>query len=182
LLCLLTYYPAVRLVLYSFTDWDGINTPDWIGWSNYKDVFTNPDMFGVFVNQIPYVIIGVVQNLVAILFAVILNSKLRGRNVFRTLLFLPFIMNAVAVAFMFQYVFDTTNGSLNIFLDFIGLSSLQQSWLGNPSLVNFSLASIGFWRFMGYNMVIYLGALQALPGDMYEAARIDGANRLQTLW
>lgn len=183
LLCLFTYYPAAKLIYLSFTDWNGISkSSEWLGLSNYKEIFTNSDLFGVFIHQIPYVIIGVIQNIIAIVFAVILNSKLRGRNVFRVMLFLPFIMNAVAVAFMFQYVFDTTNGSLNSLLGMIGLSSLQQSWLGDMSLVNFSLASIGFWRFMGYNMVIYLGAMQSIPGDMYEAAKIDGSNRFQTLW
>ncbi|MFC4098890.1 carbohydrate ABC transporter permease [Paenibacillus xanthanilyticus] len=183
LLGLLTYYPAIKLVYLSFTDWDGISSDSmWLGLENYKEIFTNPDLFGVFLHQIPYALIGIIQNIVAIVFAVILNSRLKGRNFFRVLLFLPFIMNAVAVAFMFQYVLDTTNGSLNGLLGALGLSSLQQSWLGNASLVNYSLASIGFWRFMGYNMVIYLAALQAIPGDMYEAAKIDGAGRLQTLW
>ncbi|MBB3113704.1 multiple sugar transport system permease protein [Paenibacillus phyllosphaerae] len=183
LLVMLTYYPAVKLLMQSFTDWDGISSEsNWIGWENYKEIFTNSDLFGVFLHQIPYVFVGIVQNVIAILFAIILNSRLKGRNFFRVMLFLPFIMNAVAVAFMFQYVLDTTNGSLNGLLGAVGLESLQQSWLGNESIVNYSLASIGFWRFMGYNMVIYLAALQSIPGDMYEAARIDGANRLQTIW
>ncbi|CAJ1314309.1 sugar ABC transporter permease [Paenibacillus sp. PK4536] len=183
LLALFTYYPAMRLVYLSFTSWDGISpVKEWLGLGNYIEIFTNPDLFGVFLHQIPYVLIGIIQNIVAIVFAVILNSKLRGRNFFRVMLFLPFIMNAVAVAFMFQYVFDTTNGSLNGLLGLVGLESWQQSWLGNASLVNYALASIGFWRFMGYNMVIYLGALQSIPGDMYEAAKIDGASRFQMLW
>ncbi|MFD1989534.1 carbohydrate ABC transporter permease [Paenibacillus nicotianae] len=183
LLAIFTYYPAMRLVYLSFTSWDGISpVKEWLGLGNYIEIFTNPDLFGVFLHQIPYVLIGIIQNIVAIVFAVILNSKLRGRNFFRVMLFLPFIMNAVAVAFMFQYVFDTTNGSLNGLLGLVGLESWQQSWLGNASLVNYALASIGFWRFMGYNMVIYLGALQSIPGDMYEAARIDGASRFQMLW
>ncbi|UJF31799.1 carbohydrate ABC transporter permease [Paenibacillus hexagrammi] len=181
LLGLFTYYPAVKMIYLSFSNWDGYSeTVSWIGGENYKEIFKNPELFGVFLHHIPYVLIGIIQNIFAILFAVILNSKLRGRNLFRVLLFLPFIMNAVAVAFMFQYVFDTSNGSLNALLSFIGIDHV--SWLGNESIVNFSLASIGFWKFMGYNMVIYLGALQAIPGDMYEASKIDGANRFQTLW
>lgn len=183
LLAMFTFYPAVKLFYYSFTNWDGYSREtNWIGLDNYVEIFENPKLFGVFVHHIPYVIIGVIQNIAAILFAVILNSKIRGRNGFRTLLFLPFIMNFVAVAYMFQYVFDTTEGSLNILLGALGLEGLQQSWLGNPSTVNFSLASVGFWRFMGYNMVIYLAALQSIPRDMYEAADIDGAGRFQKLW
>lgn len=183
MLLVFTYYPAVRLVYLSFTDWNGTSSDySFLGLDNYKEIFSNPDLFGVFVHQIPYVIGGILQNAIALLFAIILNSKLRGRNGFRVLLFLPFIMNGVAVAFMFQYVFDTTEGSLNTLLGYLGLGSLQQSWLGNSALVNYTLASISVWRYMGYTMIIYLGALQAIPGDMYEAARIDGAGRWQVLW
>ncbi|MFB9324742.1 carbohydrate ABC transporter permease [Paenibacillus aurantiacus] len=183
MLLIFTYYPAVRLVYLSFTDWNGTSSDySFLGLDNYKEIFSNPDLFGVFVHQIPYVIGGILQNAIALLFAIILNSKLRGRNGFRVLLFLPFIMNGVAVAFMFQYVFDTTEGSLNTLLGYLGLGSLQQSWLGNSALVNYTLASISVWRYMGYTMIIYLGALQAIPGDMYEAARIDGAGRWQVLW
>ncbi|MFC0212314.1 carbohydrate ABC transporter permease [Paenibacillus chartarius] len=183
LLFTFTFYPALKLVYLSFTDWDGVS-PDqkWIGWNNYVEIFQNPKIFGVFVNQIPYFLVGVVQNAVALLFAVILNRKLKGRNFFRMILFLPFIMNGVAVAFMFQFVFDTTTGSLNALLDAVGLGALKTSWLGNSNIVNYSLASVGFWRFMGYNMVIYIGALQAIPGDMYEAATIDGASGSQQFW
>jgi raffinose/stachyose/melibiose transport system permease protein len=183
LLCTFTFYPAIKLVYLSFTNWDGLS-PDktLIGWDNYAEVFRNPKIFGVFLHQIPYFLVGIVQNIAALLFAVILNGKLKGRHFFRMILFLPFIMNGIAVAFMFQFVFDTTNGSLNALLGLIGLDSLQTSWLGNANIVNFSLASVGFWRFMGYNMVIYIGALQAIPGDIYEAATIDGANGFQQFW
>ncbi|MNI58487.1 Lactose transport system permease protein LacF [compost metagenome] len=126
---------------------------------------------------------GLIQNIIAIYFAVILNTKLRGKNGFRLLLFLPYIMNGVAVAFMFGYVFDTTQGSLNMFLQSIGLTSLgETSWLGTEGLVNYSLASTGLWRFMGYNMVIYIASLQAIPRDIYEAAKIDGAGAWPTFW
>lgn len=183
LLLLLTfaYYPALELIRLSFTSWDGLS-PDkaWIGWSNYKEVFANPEIFGVFKHNFAYFAIGVVQNIAAIYFAVVLNSKLKGKNFFRLLLFLPYILNGVAVAYLFGYVFDTTNGSLNYLLGQLGFDALSKtSWLGNGSFVNYTLASIGFWRFMGFNMVIYLAALQSIPNDIYEAASIDGANGWQ---
>lgn len=170
--------------MFSFTDWDGYSPEKpWVGLANYREVFTNPDIFGVFAHNFAYFVMGIIQNIIAIYFAVILNSRLRGRNFFRLLLFLPYIMNAVAVAFMFGYVFDTTQGSLNLFLQSIGLKHLgETSWLGTAGLVNYSLASTGLWRFMGYNMVIYIAALQAIPRDMYEAAKIDGAGAMQTFW
>lgn len=184
LLLLFTYYPAVKLVMFSFTDWDGYSPEKpWVGLSNYKEVFSNPDIFGVFAHNFAYFIMGIIQNIVAIYFAVLLNGRLRGRNAFRLLLFLPYIMNGVAVAFMFGYVFDTTQGSLNLFLQNLGLTKLgETSWLGTEGLVNYSLASTGLWRFMGYNMVIYIASLQAIPRDIYEAAKIDGAGTMQTFW
>ncbi|MUG44143.1 carbohydrate ABC transporter permease [Paenibacillus woosongensis] len=184
LLLLFTYYPALKLVWFSFTDWDGYSPEKpWVGLANYREVFSNPDIFGVFTHNFAYFVMGIVQNIVAIYFAVLLNGRLRGRNVFRLLLFLPYIMNGVAVAFMFGYVFDTTQGSLNLLLQAVGLTQLgETSWLGTPGLVNYSLASTGLWRFMGYNMVIYIASLQAIPRDIYEAAKIDGANAWQTFW
>ncbi|WP_334074311.1 MULTISPECIES: sugar ABC transporter permease [Paenibacillus] len=184
LLLLFTYYPAAKLVYFSFTNWDGYSPEKpWVGLDNYKEVFSNPDIFGVFAHNFAYFVMGLIQNVIAIYFAVILNSRLRGKNIFRLLLFLPYIMNGVAVAFMFGYVFDTTQGSLNLFLNSLGLTGLgETSWLGTEGLVNYSLASTGLWRFMGYNMVIYIASLQAIPSDIYEAAKIDGANAWQTFW
>ncbi|MFC4102000.1 carbohydrate ABC transporter permease [Paenibacillus xanthanilyticus] len=175
LLLTFAYYPALELIRLSFTNWDGMSpSSDYIGWENYKEVFSNPEIFGVFKNNFAYFAIGIVQNIVAIYFAVILNGKLRGRNFFRLMLFLPYILNGVAVAYLFSYVFDTTQGSLNFLLGHLGFAS-DTSWLGNESMINYTLASIGFWRFMGFNMVVYLAALQAIPSDIYEAAAIDGA-------
>lgn len=181
LLLLLTfsYYPALELVRLSFTNWDGMSADkEWIGLRNYKEVFTNPEIFGVFKHNIAYFVVGIVQNIAAIYFAIILNGKLKGRYFYRLLLFLPYILNGVAVAYLFGYVFDTTEGSLNYLLGKLGLGS-ETSWLGSEGFVNYTLASIGFWRFMGFNMVIYLAALQSIPSDLYEAASIDGANNWQ---
>jgi len=183
LLLLLTfaYYPALELLRLSFTNWNGISSDkDWIGWANYAEVFSNPDIFGVFKHNFAYFVVGIVQNIAAIFFAVVLNNRLKGKNFFRLLLFLPYILNGVAVAYLFGYVYDTTNGSLNLLLAQLGFEKLSMtSWLGNESFVNYTLASVSFWRFMGFNMVIYLGALQSIPNDLYEAASIDGANGWQ---
>lgn len=181
LLFTFAYYPALELVRLSFMKWNGVSVnKEWVGLANYREVFSNPELFGVFRHNFAYFVIGIVQNMVALFFAVLLNTKLRGRNGFRLLLFLPYILNGVAVAYLFGYVYDTTNGSLNHLLGSLGFDQLSQtSWLGNKDYVNYTLASVGLWRFMGFNMVIYLGALQSIPADLYEAASIDGANAWQ---
>lgn len=100
---------------------------------------------------------------------------------FRVILFLPYILNTVAVSYMFQFVFQD-QGTLNLLLKSIGLGSWAQSWIGNAHIVNWSLAFVSLWQFMGFNMVIYLAAIQAIPQDMYEASTLDGAGPWQTFF
>ncbi|WP_438434219.1 carbohydrate ABC transporter permease [Gorillibacterium sp. sgz500922] len=180
LLLVLSYLPALSLVYYSFTDWTGVGwNMHWVGFDNYKEIFTRPDIFSAFKVNAYYFVGGLIQTALALFFAVILSGKLKGKNVFRAILFLPYVLHSVATVIMFKNVYHMEYGSLNIFLGAIGLDTLQQSWLGNSHLVNFSLAFISMWKFMGLSMIIFIGALQSIPGDMYESARIDGANSWQ---
>ncbi|MEO3946911.1 sugar ABC transporter permease [Gorillibacterium sp. CAU 1737] len=180
LLLVLSYYPALSLLYYSFTDWTGVGWDmNWVGFDNYKEIFTRPEIFASFKVNAYYFIGGLVQTALALFFAVILSGKLKGRNVFRAILFLPYVLHSVATVIMFKNVYHMEYGSLNVFLGAIGLESWQQSWLGNEHLVNFSLAFISMWKFMGLSMIIFIGALQSIPGDMYESAKIDGANSWQ---
>lgn len=179
LLLTFSYYPALSLFYYSFTDWTGVGWDmNWIGLDNYKEVFTRPEIFGAFKVNLYYFVGGLIQTCIALYFAVILSSKVRGRNVYRALLFLPYVLHSVATVIMFKNVYHTEYGSLNIFLSAIGLATPDTApqWLGNPDLVNMSLAFISMWKFMGLSMIIFIGALQSIPQDMYEAAKIDGAN------
>ncbi|MCD9020279.1 carbohydrate ABC transporter permease [Cohnella silvisoli] len=182
LLILFSMYPAVYLVYLSFMNWDGFS-PDktWAGIANYKEVFANKEIWAAFSHNFVYLGWGLLQNALGLLFALILNSRLRGRNVYRVMLFMPYIMNGVAVAYMFNYVFNSEYGSFNTLLHGIGLDSLAISWFGSPKAVNHVLGFITLWKFMGLNMVIYLAALQSVPSEIIEAARMDGASRVQTI-
>lgn len=176
-----SYYPALSLLYYSFTDWSGLGWEmNWVGFDNYKEIFSRPEIFGVFKNNAYYFVGGLIQTAVALYFAIVLTSKLKGRNVFRSLLFIPYVLHSVAIVIMFRNVYHVEYGSLNIFLQAIGLESWQQQWLGNKHLVNFSLAFISVWKYFGLTMVIFIGALQSIPADNYEAAKIDGASGWQT--
>ncbi len=176
LLCVFSFYPALQLFHYSLTDWDGFDlSKNYVGLENYVEVFTNEELFSVFANNMYYFVGGVLQIMLALYFAVVLNSGLRGKNIFKALLFLPFVMNSVAIVLIFR-VFYQPDGTLNTVLDLMGLGMLKQSWLGNPAVVNFSLAFTSMWRYMGLNLVIFLGALQSISPIYYEAAKLDGAN------
>jgi raffinose/stachyose/melibiose transport system permease protein len=181
LLTTFNLYPATRLLVYSFTDWDGLSHHfNWVGFDNYKDVFSDKETFAALSHNLYYFVGAIVQNILALYFAVILNTKIRGRNIFRLVLFAPYILNGVAISFMFLFFFKTDGGTLNSLLHWIGLSNWEQSWLGNPKLINISLSFVSLWRYMGLGMVIYLGVLQSISADLYEAAKIDGANAMQS--
>jgi raffinose/stachyose/melibiose transport system permease protein len=180
LLVVFSLYPAVYLVYLSFMSWDGFSPEKtWAGLANYREFFGNKEMLQVLSHNFVYLIWGLFQVALGLFFALLLNTKLRGRNAYRVILFAPYIMNGVAVAYMFNYVFNSEYGSLNALLNAIGLESLATSWFGRPGLVNHVLASIGVWKWFGFNMVLFLAALQSINTDMIEAARIDGANRRQ---
>lgn len=183
LLAVFSLYPAIYLLYLSFVSWDGLSpVKTWVGFSNFKEAFSNKEIIAAFTHNFVYLLWGFFQNALGLFFALVLNSKLRGRNVYRVILFMPYIMNGVAVAYMFNYVFNSEYGSLNALLHAVGLDHLAISWFGSAKLVNHVLGFITLWKFMGLNMVIYLAALQSVSTEIIEAARIDGANRLQIVF
>ena len=182
LIAVFSYYPAIKLVQQSFTNWDGsAPTYKYVGFKNYKYVFTDKDVLQTFKNTFAYFVVMLFQTALALYLAIILNGKIKGKNLFKSIIFMPFILNGVAVAYMFNYMYDFNQGPINVILRSIGLGSLAIKWLPANYFINFSLAFIGMWRYTGFAMVIFLGALQSISKDMYEAANIDGANFFETV-
>jgi len=177
LLVTFTYLPVVDMVSYSFTDWDGLSpVSDFVGLGNYVDLLTRPELFQVFAVSLCYLVGSAVQIVAALYFATVLSFHTRFRNLFKGILFFPYLINGVAVGFVFLYFFQP-GGTLDTVLHWFGLG--PRLWLGNPDLVNWSLAGVSVWRFMGLNMVLFIGAIQSIPPDLYEASDLDGASRWQ---
>lgn len=178
LLVAFTYIPVGSMIGYSFTDWDGLNPdPAFVGAGNYVQLFTRPELFGVFVVSLYYVAAAGVQIALALYFAFVLSFKTRLRNLFKGILFFPYLINGVAVSFVFLYFFRP-HGTLDSLLSLFGAHP-GKLWLGDPDLVNVSLSGVSVWRFTGLTFVLFLGAIQAIPGELYEAAELDGASRWQ---
>jgi multiple sugar transport system permease protein len=176
-----TYVPVVNLVHYSLTDWDGFSADKtFIGLSNYISIFTKPQLFQVFYVSLYYLAGSVVQLTLALYFATILSFNTRLRNLFKGILFFPSLINGVAIGFVFLYFFQP-GGVLDSILKLFGANG-QHLWLGDPALANWSLASVSVWRYMGMSFVLFLGAIQSIPADIYEAAEIDGASRWDQFW
>ena len=181
LLLLFTYVPAVNMFLYSLYKWDGLSkTKEWLGLDNYVQVFTRPELFGVFAVSLYYFVGAFIQLGLALYLATILSFNTRFRNIFKGIIFFPYLLNGVAIAFMFLYVLKP-DGVLDSLLNALGLGQPgnQPQWLGNRGIVNFSLAGVSIWRYMGLNFVLFLGAIQSIPSEMLEAGEIDGASRWQ---
>jgi len=167
------------MIRYSLHKWNGYSpTMEFIGLQNYIELFTRPELFSVFKVSLYYFGASFVQTALALYFATILSFKTKFKNFFKGVLFFPFLMNGVAVSFIFRYFF-TPGGTLDSFLSLIGLENLIQPWLRDPGIINFSLAAVSIWKYMGYAFILFLGAIQSVSSEYYEAAEIDGANRWQ---
>lgn len=178
LLLLLTYLPAVNMFWYSLNNWTGFGpVDDFVGIDNYIKVFTEPRIFAVFGVSLYYFVASFVQMAIALYFATILSFSTRFSNFFRGVLFFPYLINGVAIGFVFLYLFQP-GGTLDTVLGWFGVTETPL-WLGDASIANYSLASTSVWRYTGLNFVLFLGAIQSIPSELYEAADLDGANRFQ---
>jgi len=179
LLVAFTYIPVANMFWYSLTSWDGLDkSKEFIGYENYQDVMTRPEFYGVFKVSLYYFAGAFLQLGLALYFATILSFDVRFKNFFKGVIFFPYLINGVAIAFVFLY-FYRPGGVLDSVLGAVGAGGLQRPWLGDRSTVNYSLSAVSIWRYMGLNFVLFLGAIQSIPAALYEAADLDGANRWQ---
>ena len=173
-----TLYPMAASFYYSFTSYDIVSKPKFIGLENFFTLFAeDPSYLKAIGNTAYYAFIAIPLGLfVSISIALLLNMKLRGMAVYRTIFFLPSIIPDIASALLWAWIFNTQFGLLNQGLKALGLQTV--GWLTNPVMTKPSLIIISLWAFGG-SMVIFLAALQDIPQHLYEAAEIDGASSLQ---
>jgi multiple sugar transport system permease protein len=173
-LIVLTYVPVVNMLWYSVTDWDGLSPDkDFVGFDNFVRIFTTPAIFQVFFVSLYYLVGAIAQLVLALYLATLLSFNTRFSNLFKGIIFFPYLINGVAIGLVFLYFFRP-GGTLDALLAVVGVQDTPQ-WLGDPSVVNVSLAASSVWRYMGLNFVLFLGAIQSVPAEQYEAADLDGA-------
>lgn len=169
--------------IFSFTDWSIYNfeTPHFIGISNFKDLFVSQSFLPALRNTFLFAIITTVLKVgIGLVFALLLNRKFRGRNFFRAVIFLPCTIGALVIGYVFTFILQPETGILNEFLRNIGLNNLALNWLGDTNIVLYVVCAVESWMWIGFNSAIILAGLQSIPGDVYEAAKIDGASAWQT--
>ncbi|MGY5766146.1 carbohydrate ABC transporter permease [Brachybacterium sp. DNPG3] len=177
-------WPVVQAVQYSLTDWDGLSADfSWVGLDNYRRLLTGDSVFAkAFGNSLVFMLTVVVaQTALSFVLALALVRNSRAHVALRALFFFPTVLSSVAVAFVWSFVYDPTFGLANRLLQAVGLGSLQQPWLGDQQLAIFYLAIVQVWFHAGQLMVVYIAGLQQIPQELYEAASLDGAGRLQKL-
>jgi multiple sugar transport system permease protein len=179
LLVLFLVWPTCRMVFYSFTNWDGtLPAYDFIGLKNYSRAITDETLWLSLKNNGVYALVAILQNVVALFFAVILSGRMRGRGFYKVVIFMPYVLNITAVAYMFSFMYDFNAGPINLFMRHVGLEPIR--FFSDTHIAIFSLVSMSAWRWLGYTMVIYIAALQSIEPDIYESSSIDGANSWQT--
>ena len=176
-----TAYPILATLYYSFTEYDVLNSPQFIGLANYANLFTTDNLFKtVLGNTIYFVVIGVPAALVAsFLLANLLNKDMRFRPLFRTAFFVPSIVPAVASAMVWLWMYNPNYGLIDDILATFRVPAVP--WLSSLGLAKISLIIINMWA-SGSAMLIFLGALQEVPRTLYDAARVDGANAWHRFW
>ena len=179
LLLVFTYIPFAETIKFSFYNMKYVGARKFVGLKNYEKVFSRDDCFGALKLSLYYMGGSVVQLTLALYLATILSFKVKGGNFFKGFMFFPFLINGIAIGFIFKFfytrgfVFDTVLGWCGFNLEDLPY------WLKDRSINNISLVGTSVWRYFGQNMVLFIGAIMSVSGELYEAAMLDGANRFQ---
>lgn len=171
-------WPFIQNVWFSFNSVNKFNVTTFIGLQNYIDMIHDKEVWNTFGNTLQYVVCTVPIGLfLSICIAALLNSKIRGTSIYRTLYFLPSVTMAAAVAMVWKWIYNEKMGILNSVIRALG--GKGHGWLTDPKTALFMIMIVGLWMSVGYNMIILLAGMQGISKSYYEAAAIDGAGSLQ---
>lgn len=175
-LTIFLFIPILGAIQLSFQETRGFGDPTWVGGANYARLVGDPVFWQSLGNTVLFTIVTVpIDMLGGLALAVLLNSVLPARGVFRTIIVLPMVISGVAAGMISVILFYQTNGLFNKVLDAVGLPAVDWQSQGAPAMI--SVMATAVWLRIGFNMIIYLAGLQSIPPELYEAARIDGASR-----
>lgn len=176
-----TLLPVAYAFYLSFTNYDVFTRQDWVGAANYTDILEDEIFVTALKNTGVYTLFSIPLSMgFGLGFALLLNQKLKGLGLYRTVYYVPVVTSMVAVAMIWIQLFDPLYGVISTALDGLGIKGID--WLGDPNLAMPSIVAVSVWKVIGWNMLIYLAGLQGIPEHLREAAAIDGASRGQVFW
>jgi raffinose/stachyose/melibiose transport system permease protein len=172
------FYPIGYIFGISFFDWNGVSqNKSFVGLENYKNFFVDPIARKALGNQILWGVITISsQMFLGLSMAILLRSKVRFKIVYKIIFFFPNIISIAVVAYVFNRIYDNNFGELNYFLEMIKLNILTHPWLGDPDTALYCLMVANIWQWTGFSFLLYHAGLTQINEDLYESARIDGAN------
>lgn len=178
-LVILNIIPIIQTIYQSFFKTGAFGKGNiFIGLDNYRKLFSDSTVWQALWNTVKYALVEVPFSIaIALVVAVLLNGKIKGKSFWRTIYFLPMVAAPAAVAMVWRWLYNSEFGLLNHILKSLGLSGVN--WISNPGIAYISVAIVGIWSVIGYNMVLFFAGLQEIPRDYYEAAQIDGASGLR---
>ncbi|MBM7601904.1 raffinose/stachyose/melibiose transport system permease protein [Virgibacillus halotolerans] len=179
-------YPLISAAFNSLYSFNGFDKNQFIGLQNFITLFKekpyNTFFFNAFQHNWIYFFVTVLTQLaISLLLALIIHSKIKGKEFFKSVFFLPKLLSVIVIGFLFSLILNPTRGALNSLLDGMGLEFLTRPWLGSMDTALFSVIFVDSWASIGFSMLIFLAGLQAIEPEIFEAARIDGANPLTIL-
>ncbi|AGL16131.1 carbohydrate ABC transporter permease [Actinoplanes sp. N902-109] len=166
-------WPVLQTAYFSFTEWGAFGGHEWSGVDNYVRLASDPELGRALLNTFTYTALGLLSIPLAIVFAALLNRRMRGVGVYRTIFFLPYVTMPVAVAMVWRWLYNGDYGLINYLLSLVGVDG--PNWIADPGTALYALVVIGIWSSIGYNMIILLAGMQSIPAEYYEAAALDGA-------
>ena len=177
LLLLFSYYPFAKMIQFSLYDMSYTKVRGFVGLKNYEKIFTKSEYVDAMLLSLYYMAGAVIQLSLALFFATLLSGGLKGGGIFKGILFFPYLVNGIAIGYIFKF-FYTRGFVLDSVLQALGISlDALPYWLRDQSINNWSLVFTSVWKYMGQNMVLFIGAIASIDPTLYEAATIDGANR-----
>lgn len=172
-------YPIVAVVFYSFTSYDIVRPPEWVGLKNYQQLLRDPVFWIALRNSFVYLLVTPTLIILSIILAILVNRKLPGINLFRGLYYVPAISGSIAIGITWRWLFDAQGGLLNGTLLWLGILKEPVQWLAEPRFTLPIAMLLTVWMGLGYYMMVFLAGLQNIPEELYDAALIDGCNDWQ---
>lgn len=167
--------PGIVGLFTSFTSWQIIGTPEWVGVDNFKAIAQDKMFWTAFKNTLFFLIITAPVMVVGALgLAILISRPLKGKAIVRTLIFAPYVVMSTVIGIIWNWIYDNNVGLLNYYLNLLGFDKIE--WLTSANIAMFAISLTTIWWLIGYNMILFLAGLQEIPDDLYEAATIDGAS------